>query len=288
MTVGKIITALVILSIGYWLGGRLADRWGRTRVMFLGAVLFFVSSILSGIAFGVWDLILWRAMAGIGIGTRLSDIVMANGAPVTFAGFEWQYSGYIMGWNGGLLDRDHRLGEGIYVYLAARPPYLPADYDPVARRYPALYLNDGESYLLSARASEIMDSLLAQGEIVPALLVFVQGQGPYGAESLRNPEILDLTRRVRYHVDPQYPGPGRFKGAVRIELTDGRVVEEIEEYNRGSQENPMSYQELRAKFEENASGILTAAQASKLAETIRGLETLDDAAVIAVQASGRT
>ncbi len=71
----------------------------------------------------------WKTPAGIGIGTRLSDMVRANGAPVAFAGFEWQYSGYIMSWNGGLLDRDHRLGEGIYIYLAPRPPYLPSDYD---------------------------------------------------------------------------------------------------------------------------------------------------------------
>jgi enterochelin esterase family protein len=54
--------------------------------------------------------------------------------------------------------------------------YLPPDYDPLTRRYPALYLHDGESYLLSARAPEIMDALLAQGEIVPAILVFVQSQ----------------------------------------------------------------------------------------------------------------
>ena len=71
----------------------------------------------------------WRTPAGIGIGARLSDIVRANGTPVAFAGFEWQYSGYIMSWNGGLLERDHVLGEGIYLYLAAHPPYLPADYD---------------------------------------------------------------------------------------------------------------------------------------------------------------
>jgi len=52
--------------------------------------------------------------------------------------------------------------------------YLPPSYNPRARRYPTLYLNDGESYLLSARAPEIMAALIAQGETVPAILVFVQ------------------------------------------------------------------------------------------------------------------
>ncbi len=37
-----------------------------------------------------------------------------------------------------------------------------------------------------------------------------------------NPEILALARRVRYHVDPDFPGPGRFKGAVHVTLKDGR------------------------------------------------------------------
>ncbi len=65
-----VAVALLGCAFGAWLGGKLADRWGRTRVMFLGAVLFFISSILSGIAFGVWDLVLWRVMAGIGIASR--------------------------------------------------------------------------------------------------------------------------------------------------------------------------------------------------------------------------
>jgi enterochelin esterase-like enzyme len=57
--------------------------------------------------------------------------------------------------------------------------YLPPDYDPLTRRYPALYLNDGESYLLSAGAPEIMNMLLTQGEIVPAILVCVQSLATY-------------------------------------------------------------------------------------------------------------
>jgi enterochelin esterase-like enzyme len=52
--------------------------------------------------------------------------------------------------------------------------FLPPDYDSDERRYPTLYLNDGESYLISARVPQIMDALFAQGETTPAILVFVQ------------------------------------------------------------------------------------------------------------------
>jgi enterochelin esterase family protein len=52
--------------------------------------------------------------------------------------------------------------------------FLPPNYDPDERRYPTLYLIDGEAYLVSARAPQIMDALIGQGEASPAILVFVQ------------------------------------------------------------------------------------------------------------------
>jgi 2-methylcitrate dehydratase PrpD len=103
------------------------------------------------------------------------------------------------------------------------------------------------------------------------------GKSAYRPESLRNREILDLARRVSYYVDPAYPGPGRFKGEVTITLKDGTNLYELEEYNRGSAENPMSYEEIRAKFDENACGFLAAARREKLTQSIRNLETLAEA-----------
>jgi 2-methylcitrate dehydratase PrpD len=100
------------------------------------------------------------------------------------------------------------------------------------------------------------------------------GKKAYANESLRNPEILALAKRVRYRVDPEFPGPGRFKGAVEVRLKDGRVFNEVEEHNRGSAENPMTYAELRAKFDENASGFLSKEQRDRLADSIGVLETL--------------
>jgi 2-methylcitrate dehydratase PrpD len=99
-------------------------------------------------------------------------------------------------------------------------------------------------------------------------------------EAFEDPEIRGLASRVSYHVDPGYPGPGRFKGAVRLTLRDGRVIEEVQEYNRGSAENPMTDAELRAKFDENASGVLTAAARERLADAILRVEELPDARVI--------
>jgi SP family sugar:H+ symporter-like MFS transporter len=63
-----VASALIGCAIGAYLAGRLADRWGRIPAMVVGAVLFFVSALGAGFAFGVADLIVWRVIGGLGIG----------------------------------------------------------------------------------------------------------------------------------------------------------------------------------------------------------------------------
>lgn len=115
--------------------------------------------------------------------------------------------------------------------------------------------------------------------LAEALVKGSLGRNAY-ADSLRDPETLALARRVHYHVDPSYPGPGRFKGSVTIALTDGRTLTEVVEHSRGSAGNPMTVEDLRAKFDENASGFLDAAGREELAATIARLDTLPDASAI--------
>lgn len=61
-------SALLGCVVGAWLAGPMASRQGRVRVMIIAAVLFMVSAIGSGLAFGTWDLIAWRALGGLGVG----------------------------------------------------------------------------------------------------------------------------------------------------------------------------------------------------------------------------
>ena len=106
------------------------------------------------------------------------------------------------------------------------------------------------------------------------------GKNAYAEESLRHPEILALARRIHYRVDPSFPGPGRFKGAVKVTLANGRTVEAIEEYNRGSAQNPMTEAELRAKFDDNAREFLSASQRDRLTDAIAHLDQLPSAATL--------
>ncbi|MCW3768903.1 sugar porter family MFS transporter [Paenarthrobacter ureafaciens] len=60
--------ALLGCALGAYLAGKVADRYGRIPAMKIGAILFLVSSLGTGLAFSVWDLIFWRLVGGLGIG----------------------------------------------------------------------------------------------------------------------------------------------------------------------------------------------------------------------------
>jgi hypothetical protein len=60
----------------------------------------------------------------------------------------------------------------------------------------------------------------------------------------------------------------------------------VEEYNRGSAENPMTYEELRRKFDDNASGFLSSARGDALRENIDRLEALPNANILVTGSIG--
>ena len=63
-----VASALIGCAVGAYVAGRLADWKGRIPAMLVGAILFFVSAVGTGLAFNVWDLIAWRLVGGLGIG----------------------------------------------------------------------------------------------------------------------------------------------------------------------------------------------------------------------------
>jgi 2-methylcitrate dehydratase PrpD len=128
-----------------------------------------------------------------------------------------------------------------------------------------------------APASDSHGRVSLQYSIAEALACGSLGKRAYSETNLRDPAILALARRVRFHADPEFPGPGRFKGAVTVTLKDGRTITEIEEYNRGSAENPMTDADLRAKFDENVEAVLDEAARDRVAGAVNRLDTLTDA-----------
>jgi 2-methylcitrate dehydratase PrpD len=127
-----------------------------------------------------------------------------------------------------------------------------------------------------APASDSHGRVSLQYSLAEALVKGSLGKTAYSDASLHDPVILDIAARVHFHADPLFPGPGRFKGAVRVTLKDGRTIAEVEEYNRGSAENPMSDADLQTKFHENAEGFLDHDTRQRVIELVGRLEDLDD------------
>lgn len=60
--------ALLGAALGAWYAGVCSQRFGRVRTMLVASALLSVSALGCAFAFGVWDLIGWRFVGGIGVG----------------------------------------------------------------------------------------------------------------------------------------------------------------------------------------------------------------------------
>ncbi len=66
----NVASILIGSAIGAFAAGRLSDAIGRRGVMLIGAVLFFISAILTGIADSSALFIVGRIIGGFGVGRR--------------------------------------------------------------------------------------------------------------------------------------------------------------------------------------------------------------------------
>ncbi len=84
----SVASALIGCAIGAWFTGRIADKYGRIRVMVIAAIIFIVSSIGCGFAFGIVDLSLWRLFGGLGVGAAsvIAPAYIAEVSPPAFRG----------------------------------------------------------------------------------------------------------------------------------------------------------------------------------------------------------
>ncbi|GAB18943.1 putative sugar transporter [Gordonia effusa NBRC 100432] len=80
--------ALLGCAAGAAFAGRLADIWGRKRVMLIGSVLFIISAIGTAYTQTIPDLLLWRVLGGLGIGIAsvIAPAYISEIAPARFRG----------------------------------------------------------------------------------------------------------------------------------------------------------------------------------------------------------
>jgi 2-methylcitrate dehydratase PrpD len=94
----------------------------------------------------------------------------------------------------------------------------------------------------------------------------------YSAERLRDPKLLAFAERVHYVVDDTAPGREQWRGWVIVELHDGSRRERIQPHNWGSPQNPLSQEDVEAKFRANSVPAIGAGKTDEVIRLVRGLE----------------
>ena len=100
---------------------------------------------------------------------------------------------------------------------------------------------------------------------------------------LKDPELINVARKVRIVPDKradEEEASGQRWGRVIVTTRDGRRLDKSQ-YAKGSLRNPMSQQEVEAKFQRLASSVLESRKVDKIVDLCRHLEDVEDVSQIA-------
>jgi 2-methylcitrate dehydratase len=99
-------------------------------------------------------------------------------------------------------------------------------------------------------------------------------------ERLRDPKVLDLLDKTTITEEPELnPGyPEGIPNHLTVTLEDGSVLSKRVDFPRGHAKNPMTDDEVVAKFRKLADGVVSAATADRIIHLAMKLDTLDDLA----------
>lgn len=121
---------------------------------------------------------------------------------------------------------------------------------------------DAKFSLPYAVASGLLRGRLGLKELLPA--------------AFTEPAARALMDRVHCEADPESTFPRHYGAALRVTLTDGRVITHREAVNRGHAERPLSNAEVEAKYMDNATLHFGAAHAAALRDQLLALPQLAD------------
>ena len=168
-----------------------------------------------------------------------------------------------LGATAGLLDAvDPAEIESIEVSVPA--PAVPIVLEPVADKVAPRTDYDGKFSLQFSTAA-----MLLSGRV---------DVRTFAESTLRDQAVLDLARKVSYVVREYETWPAAFPGGVRIVLRGGRTLEADQPNQLGGPENPMSTDQIVAKFRANAELALGDADVEALETALLELDEHGDVA----------
>jgi 2-methylcitrate dehydratase PrpD len=111
----------------------------------------------------------------------------------------------------------------------------------------------------------------------------------FNQESISDPKLLELARRVRAEVSPECEEvyPQLLRQIVEITLSDGRQYVRQVDYCKGEPENPMTKEEFEEKFIRLTSPVIGTSRANRVVEIIHKLEVQEELDELYVLLSGR-
>ncbi|MFE9693829.1 MmgE/PrpD family protein [Micromonospora sp. NPDC005806] len=146
---------------------------------------------------------------------------------------------------------------------------VPEEIVPVVLEPAANKLSPRSDYHAKFSLPFIVSAILSRGRFTLAELE---------DEALRDPEILSLAAKVAYEPDPNKTFPKYFHGEVIVRLKDGRELRHRENDNRGSEERPLSREDIETKFYDNMSIVSSRSHAERVHEAVMGLLQEEDSA----------
>ena len=110
-------------------------------------------------------------------------------------------------------------------------------------------------------------AMLARGRV---------GVSDYTDEAISDKSVLDISAKVRYETKEYPTYPQAFPGGVRIKTAGGDVLEAELQYQRGGPDNPMSRDDVLAKYRENSATVLGAGPMQALEAAVLSIDGIDD------------
>ncbi len=108
-------------------------------------------------------------------------------------------------------------------------------------------------------------------------------------DAIKDPGVLKFIERITADVDPEIEEKGpafRHMAKVRVTTTDGRTFEETVTHRKGSPDNPLTADEVEAKYFALVSNILGEGKAKQVRDMVFALDRADEVETLTYAISG--
>ncbi|HYB43935.1 MAG TPA: MmgE/PrpD family protein [Candidatus Methylomirabilis sp.] len=159
--------------------------------------------------------------------------------------------------------------------LAADHGLRPADVERIALRFPksGAHMIDGHP-LKSHCAQYILPVGLVLGRVIIDDILF---------DRQRHPEVARLSASMSLVHDPELDAtyPQRYASVVDLHLKDGRILSRRVDFARGTPENPLTAEDVRAKYRRLTAPAVAAARGDAIAAAVEQIHRARDLARLA-------